>query len=387
MTERFDHITRIADLVAAELIGKLTEAEKKELEAWKNKSPENLLLYKQYQSEEFVASKFKFVRDNDLHVAYREFVQKRDHFVRRKRRLVFYRSAVAVALLFIVGSILLTRENKVTSPVQMMKIEPGGCRAVLTLVNGEKVNLSDTCYLSYAEKEYQAICNLKGKQSLSDSIFYHVITIPRGGEYALTLSDGSHVKMNAESEIRVPVHFEKNKREVYMSGEVFFDVARDSTAPFVVHTRQGNIQVLGTSFNVRDYSDENFLEATLISGRIAFRRDGLLSNIKPGEQLRVNKVSGETVLEAVDVRLYCSWKDGRFVFEKQRLEDIMNTLSRWYNINVHYEDSSMKDILFTGNIKRYGDWDQVIEMLKLVNKIDIETTGNDVFIKGGNKNR
>lgn len=387
MTERFDYITRIAELVTAELTGKLTEVGQKELEAWKNEAPENLRLYKQYQSEEFVASKFKFVRENDLYLAYREFVRKRDHFVRRKRRLVYYGSAVAITLLFILGGIFLTRENKALFPVQIMKIEPGKCRAVLTLVNGEKVNLSDTCYLSYAEKEYQVICNLKGKHSLSDSVFYHTITIPRGGEYALTLSDGSHIKMNSESEIRVPVHFEKNKREVYMSGEVFFDVARDSMAPFLVHTRQGNIQVLGTSFNVRDYSDENFLEATLISGYIAFHRDGLLANIKPGEQLRVNKVNGETVLEAVDVRLYCSWKDGRFVFEKQRLEEIMNTLSRWYNINVHYEDVSMKDILFTGNIKRYGDWDQVIEMLKLVNKIDIEIIGSDIFIKGNNKNR
>lgn len=86
-------------------------------------------------------------------------------------------------------------------------------------------------------------------------------------------------------------------------------------------------------------------------------------------------------VEDVDVRLYCSWKDGRFVFEQQRLEDIMNTISRWYDIHVFYANQSAKDILFTGNIKRYSDLDQIVDMLKLVNKIDIEINGNNVFVK------
>ena len=103
--------------------------------------------------------------------------------------------------------------------------------------------------------------------------------------------------------------------------------------------------------------------------------------LSPGKQLKLNKENGETSVEEVDVGLFCSWKDGRFAFEKQRLEEIMNTISRWYNINVFYENQSMKDILFTGNIKRYEDLDQVIEMLRLINKIDIEVNGNNVFVK------
>ena len=166
-----------------------------------------------------------------------------------------------------------------------------------------------------------------------------------------------------------------------MSGEIYFEIARDTAVPFIVHTDRGNIKVLGTSFNVRDYQDETFLETTLVSGKIAFNQSEKEVYLKPNEQLRLNKENGETTVEMVDVRLYCSWKEGRFVFEKERLENIMNTISRWYNINVSYEDQAVKDILFTGNIKRYGDLEQVIEMLKLINKIDIEVKGNDVFIK------
>ena len=187
--------------------------------------------------------------------------------------------------------------------------------------------------------------------------------------------------MNSESEIRVPVTFEKGQREVFMKGEIYFDIVRDSLAPFVVHTHQGDIRVSGTSFNVRDYQDENFLETTLVNGKVAFERGGNYSYLKPGEQLRLNKEDGKTTVETVDVLLYCSWKDGRFVFEKQRLEVIMNTIARWYNINVFYESSSVKDILFTGNIKRYSDLEQVVNMLKLINKIDIEIKDRNVFVR------
>ena len=212
-------------------------------------------------------------------------------------------------------------------------------------------------------------------------VLYHTITIPRGGEYDLLLSDGSRLRMNSESEVRVPVTFEKGQREVFMKGEIYFDIVRDSLAPFVVHTRQGDIRVLGTSFNVRDYQDEDFLETTLVDGKVAFERKGDCSYLKPGEQLRLNKKNGKTTVEAVDVLLYCSWKDGRFVFEKQRLEEIMNTIARWYNIEVFYESSSVKDILFTGNIKRYSDLDQVVNMLKLINKIDIDIKDRNVFVR------
>ena len=118
-----------------------------------------------------------------------------------------------------------------------------------------------------------------------------------------------------------------------------------------------------------------------MSGKVAFDMNDENTYLEPGEQLRLNKENGETTVQEVDINLYCSWKDGRFVFEKQRLEDIMNTISRWYDIRVFYANQSAKDILFTGNIKRYSDLDQIVDMLKLMNKIDIEINGNNVFVK------
>ena len=380
MTEQDKHITYIADLIIAELTGKIDDAGRNELENWKHESPEHLRLYNLYQSPDFIARKFEFIKEYSAIEAYQECAGRVKQAKRQKRTLVLYRYVAAVVLLFVLGgSFYFFHDTKDESIVFVQKIQPGSCKAILTEPDGTKIDISDTTFLAFVQKSVMSRKNEEKKEVVET--LYHTITIPRGGEYDLLLSDGSRLRMNSESEIRVPVTFEKGQREVFMKGEIYFDIVRDSLAPFVVHTHQGDIRVLGTSFNVRDYQDENFLETTLVNGKVAFERGGNYSYLKPGEQLRLNKEDGKTTVETVDVLLYCSWKDGRFVFEKQRLEVIMNTIARWYNINVFYESSSVKDILFTGNIKRYSDLEQVVNMLKLINKIDIEIKDRNVFVR------
>ena len=380
MTEQDKHITHIADLIIAELTGKIDDAGRNELENWKHESPEHLRLYNLYQSPDFIARKFEFIKEYSAIEAYQEFAGRVKQAKRQKRTLVLYRYVAAVVLLFVLGgSFYFFHDTKDESIVFVQKIQPGSCKAILTEPDGTKIDISDTTFLAFVQKSVMSRKNEEEKEVVET--LYHTITIPRGGEYDLLLSDGSRLRMNSESEIRVPVTFEKGQREVFMKGEIYFDIVRDSLAPFVVHTHQGDIRVLGTSFNVRDYQDEDFLETTLVNGKVAFEREGNYSYLKPGEQLRLNKEDGKTTVETVDVLLYCSWKDGRFVFEKQRLEVIMNTIARWYNINVFYESSSVKDILFTGNIKRYGDLEQVVSMLKLINKIDIKIKDRNVFVR------
>ena len=380
MTEQDKHITHIADLIIAELTGKIDDAGRNELENWKHETPEHLRLYNLYQSPDFIARKFEFIKEYSAIEAYQEFAGRVKQAKRQKRTLVLYRYVAAVVLLFVLGgSFYFFHDTKDESIVFVQKIQPGSCKAILTEPDGTKIDISDTTFLAFVQKSVMSRKNEEEKEV--GETLYHTITIPRGGEYDLLLSDGSRLRMNSESEIRVPVTFEKGQREVFMKGEIYFDIVRDSLAPFVVHTHQGDIRVLGTSFNVRDYQDEDFLETTLVNGKVAFERGGNYSYLKPGEQLRLNKEDGKTTVETVDVLLYCSWKDGRFVFEKQRLEVIMNTIARWYNINVFYESSSVKDILFTGNIKRYSDLEQVVNMLKLINKIDIEIKDRNVFVR------
>ena len=385
MRERYLHIKRVADLIAAEITGRFDEEGREELERWKGKSSENMQLYEFYRSQDFWTSKLEFVREHSVGEAFDEFTKRVNQVKSRRRRLIFYRYAAAVVIgVFILSGILYLnlRESEQPPVTVTQKIQPGSFKAILIRSDGQKIDISDTTYLAFVEERMEPDPFSSKEGQPKDSVVrYHTISIPRGGEYDLTLSDGSRLWMNSESEIRIPVQFSKEQRDVYMKGEIYFDIAPDAQHPFVVHTHQGNIRVMGTSFNVRDYQDEVFLETTLVNGKVAFQTEDKDAYLKPGEQLRLNKENGETIVEEVDVRLYCSWKDGRFVFEKQRLEEIMNTIARWYDINVFYENQSVKDILFTGNIKRYSDLDQVIEMLRLINKIEIEINEKSVFVR------
>jgi len=385
MTERYLHVTHIADLIAADITGRIDDVGRNELERWKGESPENMRLYEFYHSRDFFASKFEFIREYSAKEAFDQFTKRVEQVKIRRRRLIFYRYAAVVVTVFILSGIFYLNlwKSEQEIPVTVTrKIQPGAFKAILTQPDGQRIDISDTTYLAFVgdNLELDSLFDKNG-ESKDTTFGYRTISIPRGGEYDLTLSDGSRLRMNSESEIRIPVRFSRNQRDVYMKGEIYFDVTRNAEHPFVVHTHQGNICVLGTSFNVRNYLDEAFLETTLVKGKVAFQTEDKNTYLEPGEQLRLNKENGETIVEEVDVRLYCSWKDGRFVFEKQRLESIMNTVARWYNINVFYENQFVKDILFTGNIKRYDDLDQVIEMLRLINKIEIEINGNSVFVR------
>lgn len=382
MEKEYRNIKHIAELIFAELKGTISPAEQQELNRWKEESPDHQELCRQYLSTDFLARKFRFIEENNAGDAYREFEQKVTRRERRRKIRLYRYAAAAVILLLATGSGLLFHRHFPDEPMLTAEqILPGCTKAILTLENGKQVDISEKNYMAYIANEIPEATHRGEGQEAADTTAFHSITIPRGGEYALTLGDGSRLWMNSESEIRIPVHFAASQREVYMKGEIFFDIARDTSCPFIVNTTQSSIRVMGTSFNIKDYQDEDFLEATLVTGNIVFHHSGNNACLLPGEQLRLDKKNGQTFITKVDAQQYCAWKNGRFVFEKQRLEDIMNTIARWYNIRVFYENPSLKEILFTGNMKRYEDLGQVIDLLKMINRIGIEVNGDQVVIK------
>ena len=381
LTERY----KIARLIARKVSGTISEEEADELEAWVGSSARYREEVTRIESR--LREDIRQGRELNMTGEWDMFQQK----LSRKRSIRWWRYSAAIVVVGVCAIFVLQLRETKTSVQIARSVENNvkEYKAKLILDDGSLVNITDTTrHVVIAGAGTNIMASGSGLRYesgdsllLSTPVKYNTLIVPRGGEYDLLLSDGSRLRMNSESEVRVPVTFEKGQREVFMKGEIYFDIVRDSLAPFVVHTRQGDIRVLGTSFNVRDYQDEDFLETTLVDGKVAFERKGDCSYLKPGEQLRLNKKNGKTTVEAVDVLLYCSWKDGRFAFEKQRLEEIMNTIARWYNIEVFYESSSVKDILFTGNIKRYSDLDQVVNMLKLINKIDIDIKDRNVFVR------
>ena len=165
-----------------------------------------------------------------------------------------------------------------------------------------------------------------------------------------------------------------------MSGEAYFDVSKDKEHPFSVDVNGSVVKVLGTSFNVRAYADENEILTTLVQGSVRFSAGKESVVLKPGEQAVLNK-SGRVVIKEVDTYLYTAWKNGVFAFEKQRLEEIMNVVARWYDVNIFWENASQKEVTFTGKMKRYDDFSKVVEMLEMTGNTEFVVKENNIFIR------
>jgi ferric-dicitrate binding protein FerR (iron transport regulator) len=178
------------------------------------------------------------------------------------------------------------------------------------------------------------------------------------------LPDGTTVYLNAESELRFPATFGESGRRVSLSGEAYFEVSRDASRPFRVELSGSVVEVLGTSFNVRAYADEGETRATLVEGSVRFSSGERGVVLRPGEQGVLDRLDRLDKRE-VDVELYASWKDGYFAFDRARLEEVMGAIARWYKIDVVFDEPSLREISFSGVVRRYEDFNKIVEMLEM----------------------
>lgn len=201
------------------------------------------------------------------------------------------------------------------------------------------------------------------------------MTVPRGGEYSLVLGDGTRVWLNAGSKLKYPVRFNGSQRRVFLSGEAYFAVERDTAHPFIVSGSSGEIRVLGTEFNIRDYEDEERVVTTLVKGAVSYTGKNLKQGeivMKPGEQVRAGRRGEKPELLQVNPKEFISWKDGIYFFNKESLEEMMKTVGRNYDVEVFFNGEALKKLRFSGQLKKY---ERVEEFLQF-----IETGGDVTFI-------
>ena len=385
MKEAFE----IARIIQKSLKGKLSESEERQLSGWRKVSDENERAFQRMISEDFYTIGMEKLEMYDSRVAYGRFLQKK-YQQRRKRRLLINMARVAaVALPFVIALVLYVglnrEEEQMVRPSLASNILPGTSKAVLTLANGQMIPLgkeaTDSTIITDGTQisaSGSGVTYASGVES--ESVVYNKLEIPRGGEFCLTLSDGTRVWLNSETSIQYPVAFGAKERRVFVQGEAYFEVAKDAKKPFTVQFMSSSVTVLGTSFNIRAYPEEKRSQTTLAEGSVRIYSPGSSMLLKPGEQAEVSALSGEMVKQEVEVKNFTSWKDGRFVFEQQPLEDIMRTLERWYDIRVIFKDEGAKRISLSGNMKRYGDFSQVMKMLQMTGDVRFELHGNDVYI-------
>lgn len=317
--------------------------------------------------------------------------RKVNHKIERKKRLrrCCRIAAAASCVLFVGLSLLLVREKQELNEEIATAIVRIPGIPVLTLGNGEEILLQNHLNEQLAQKERlisfdtmnQQIDYSQNQGIVSDRMEYNTLRVPAGGEFSLILSDGSKVILNAETELRYPVRFAANERRVELSGEAYFEVARDTTAPFIVQMDSCSIQVLGTSFNVTNYQDEKYWSTVLVSGKIEVQEKDHSQILKPSERYVVDNETGSRRLEAVYTDLYTSWIKGKIVFRDERLEDIVRKLQRWFDFQMFYANQELKDWRFGGVINGYDSFDTVLRYLERTADLHFDIDGKTVVVR------
>lgn len=315
--------------------------------------------------------------------AYKKFYAlcRRRNYKRIRRIIV----GIAAVFIVVLGTVLLLNERQemkdVDIPVNNNQIAPGKHQAILRLTDGSMMPVGQDS-IQIQEKNGTQIKYANGKISYrsTDKVVesvYNELIVPLAGECYLILDDGTKIWINSDSKLIYPVKFLGDERKVKLEGEAYFDVAKNGK-PFIVNTVLGDIRVLGTEFGVKAYREEEQLIATLVEGKISFSGTQTVE-LNRGEQLVVLK-DGRMTRQAVEVEEFVGWKDNLFVFRNQRLEDIMRELTRWYNIKVFYQQPYLKDIEFTGNLKRYDNVNVFMELLKSTNELNYSIQGNTIIL-------
>ena len=382
---KLDHETE--DWLIAFLSGELDEREEENVRVWLEASQENRNAYESLMKDYL---RIRWVQEN-VHI--REEQAKKIIFssLKKKRNLTpYYGVAASIAVLLIVTLFFFIREDKqgVSEKLVTSEIKPIQSRALLVLSTGEQIQLTKSAQeIQEQDGSVLKIDSVMGVQydSLStkraEKPIYNKIVVPRGGEYFVTLSEGTKVWLDADSELEYPVFFSGDFREVKLKGNAYFSVTKKNDKPFVVRAGEFSLKVYGTEFNVNAYDLQN-IETVLVNGSIGFKANISTPErmMEPNELAVSDSRTGLSEIHQVDIYPYIAWKNQNIVFVNERLESIMEKMARWYDVTVFFQDESLKDLRFDCNMRRYTDIRDLFFFLEKTSNARFALNGRTVVI-------
>lgn len=361
---------RVSQLILKKMSGRLTPAEEAELQAWLNESEANRRLYGRLTDPAVLKETFDLWRMVDSSRPCRDMQNQVNRMLWSSRIRRWSVAAAVVLAVLVAGSIIVGRMDMRVSdspiasrteiPQSVEDIKHGVTRAVLSDEAGHNVvlNATDTAKVT--------TILLAGHET--DSIRHELcLDVPRGGEFKVQLEDGTEVWLNSASRLYYPNAFGNDMRHIRVEGEAYLAVATDSLRPFYVETDNQMIRVYGTSFNVRCYPEDREIYTTLEKGKVSIRRADEVGGelfLTPGHQAVFASTDSKVSVREVNTDVITSWRNGRFVFENQTLLRIMQDLSRWYDFEYEFADSSLENEEFMGSIPRYSDFTTAISILE-----------------------
>lgn len=360
---------KLIRIVVNRLLNISTDKENVEFDSWINKDTRNKDLYDRIIGEKRFTNNFNTYTNIDENKAWEAYKGK----YASKENKVFKSILKIASVIIILVGILIPRLTSVDDLKDSI-ILPKDAMATLIESDGSIKELVNT----------KMECSISAKNNVEEeveSIKYNEIITPKGGEFLLVMEDGSKVWLNASTRIKYPTSFDKKRREVYLEGEAYFEISKDTNRPFFVNLNNGaSIEVLGTSFNVSSYNFNANIETVLEKGKVSINLLGSKLGLNPGElgimDIRTNAISKKKV----DTELYTDWRKGNYAFCNESVDNIFKRLSLWYDINVEYKDECVKEILFSGSIKKYDNIYPLLSAMEISGGIKFDIRDKKIIV-------
>ena len=366
-----DYKNEIGHLLQKYFSGTIMPDEQRLLDSWMKEKEEHKQLFERLRKDTRFAEEYGIFREVDTTRAWETFRVK-NGLGRQRRMTTWIKYVAVIALPLLVAGVwlLYPRGGEQSIPVaQNTKIVKREVSPVLEVVGGGKVILEKEKDKMIEAGRGVDVQQSSGMLVYSDSVVSeyvdtNVLRIPKGGEFKLQLADGTRVYLNSATDLRYPVAFTGPERRVYLKGEAYFEVAKDVEHPFIVVTDDVQVRVYGTSFNVNTLGADG-VRTVLVEGKVGIRGQDLDREyvLKPNELAFYDRNSRDMKIETVDPDLYTLWRKGIFVFERETLENIMNTLSLWYDMEVFFQSESAKQLHFSGHMKRYEQIEYILHAI------------------------
>ena len=392
--QRLQQAQRLARLITGFLRENLTERERAELDAWVGESDENMQLFEELTDENNLQQAMALMGQWETEASTAVF-KGRINFTPPAKRIHWkpWLTAAAVLIGLTIGAVwwfngdpqpkttLAGKGNGVT----VADIQPGTAKAIL-ITAGKRVPLSAMGDSVIDIRQGLRVTNQNNiLQYTTGSVGDHrdpapennTLQTPAGGEYQLVLADGTKVWLNAASSITYPTAFTGVARTVELSGEAYFEVAKQSV-PFIVHLGETAVKVLGTHFNIDHYPENTAIKTTLLEGSVEIYQRGAGKRLRPGEQA-ISTFEGVRILHDIETEDIVAWKNGLFAFREDSIGAVMNQLARWYQVEVVYQGSVRER--FTGRIKRNSTLSQALHILELIGRVRFTVVGKKVLVQ------
>jgi len=373
----------LSDLIQKQLNGTISSEEAQQIDAWAGASDSNRKFLSQIKEAKTETENMQLLEQFDEQRAYEKFVRSLHEEKHRTVKLSYRWIISSVAAILTIGIVIYLWLHRVAdqqpaAPITAELITPGGNKATLILSNGTRVDLTAGRKETVLQQTGARITN-SGSGAISyqttnaelNAQAYNTLVIPIGGQYQATLSDGTKVWLNAGSSLRYPVRFSGGIRKVELTGEAYFEVAHNAKMPFHVRSKNQDVAVLGTSFNVNTYSSDE-QKTALVKGSISLTIGPNTRRLVPGEVATVKEA--KISIAKADLDAETGWKTGMFIFHNSTLRDIMNQLARWYDIEIDVNTIPAEEI-FYGEIKRDAPLSAVLDMISSTSTLKFKMEG------------